>query len=74
MYAGRVYLYQFPRTYFVPSLSPFSFKLETWLRMANIEYEASFALIVMQIRHSYTECGHSGLFLSALVGGHASFY
>jgi hypothetical protein len=39
--AGRVYLYQFPRTYYVPSLSPYSMKLETWLRMANIDYEVN---------------------------------
>uniref|UniRef100_A0A1I7TFP2 Failed axon connections homolog n=1 Tax=Caenorhabditis tropicalis TaxID=1561998 RepID=A0A1I7TFP2_9PELO len=35
----KVYLIQFPRTGSVPSPSPFSLKLETWLRMAGIDYE-----------------------------------
>jgi len=34
-----VYLFQFPRVYCVPSLSPFWLKLETFLRIANIDYE-----------------------------------
>ncbi|KAK0395927.1 hypothetical protein QR680_001490 [Steinernema hermaphroditum] len=36
---GIAYLYQFPRSSVVPSLSPFCLKLETWLRMADIPYE-----------------------------------
>uniref|UniRef100_A0A1I7YZT9 Failed axon connections homolog n=1 Tax=Steinernema glaseri TaxID=37863 RepID=A0A1I7YZT9_9BILA len=36
---GIVYLYQFPRSSAVPSLSPFCLKLETWLRMADVPYE-----------------------------------
>ena len=36
---GRIYLYQMPRTFVVPSLSYFSLKLETWLRMAGLDYE-----------------------------------
>jgi len=34
-----VYLYQFPRVKFVPSMSPYCLKLETWLRMADVTYE-----------------------------------
>ena len=34
-----VYFYTFPGAAVVPNISPFGFKLETWLRMANIRYE-----------------------------------
>ena len=33
-----VYLIQIPRAGAIPSLSPYCFKLETWLRMAEIRY------------------------------------
>ncbi|KAH7694446.1 Protein Y48C3A.3, partial [Aphelenchoides avenae] len=36
---GLVYLFQFPRMKVVPSGSPYCFKLETWLRMADIPYK-----------------------------------
>ncbi len=36
---GTVYLYQFPRSPCIPSISPFCLKLETWLRMADVNYE-----------------------------------
>lgn len=36
-----VYVYQYPRAAVIPSLSPFSLKLETWLRMADVNYEVS---------------------------------
>lgn len=32
-------LFQFPRMFGVPNLSPFCCKLETWLRIARIPYE-----------------------------------
>jgi len=34
-----VKLFQFPRMFAIPNLSPFCCKLETWLRMARIPYE-----------------------------------
>ncbi|XP_059472139.1 failed axon connections [Neocloeon triangulifer] len=34
-----VYLYQFSRTPFLPSLSPYCLKVETWLRLAGLKYE-----------------------------------
>jgi glutathione S-transferase len=37
-----IYLYQFPRMFGVPNLSPFCMKLETWLRMSGLEYENRF--------------------------------
>ncbi|VDN02582.1 unnamed protein product [Thelazia callipaeda] len=36
---GMVYLYQLPRIKYIPSLSSFCLKLETWLRIADINYE-----------------------------------
>jgi glutathione S-transferase len=36
---GVVYLYQFPRSGVIPSISPFALKLETWLRLADVNYE-----------------------------------
>uniref|UniRef100_A0A914MJX0 Failed axon connections-like protein n=2 Tax=Meloidogyne TaxID=189290 RepID=A0A914MJX0_MELIC len=36
---GVVYLVIFPRTHSIPSSSPSSLKLETWLRMNNIKYQ-----------------------------------
>jgi Glutathione S-transferase N-terminal domain len=32
-------LFQFPRMFGIPNLSPFCCKLETWLRMAGVPYE-----------------------------------
>uniref|UniRef100_A0A0K0DGL1 Thioredoxin-like_fold domain-containing protein n=1 Tax=Angiostrongylus cantonensis TaxID=6313 RepID=A0A0K0DGL1_ANGCA len=37
--SGIVYLYQFPRTRILPSPSAPCLKVETWLRMAEIQYE-----------------------------------
>ncbi|XP_017769149.1 PREDICTED: failed axon connections isoform X2 [Nicrophorus vespilloides] len=34
-----VYLYQFTRTPLLPSLSPYCLKVETWLRLAGLQYE-----------------------------------
>ncbi|XP_003373650.1 conserved hypothetical protein [Trichinella spiralis] len=34
-----VYLFQPPRSTYIPNISPFSLKLETWLRMNEIPYE-----------------------------------
>jgi glutathione S-transferase len=36
---GTVTLYQFPRGFGLPNPSPFCVKVETWLRMAGIQYE-----------------------------------
>ncbi|CAJ0930325.1 unnamed protein product, partial [Mesorhabditis belari] len=36
---GVVYLFQLPRAGIIPSVSPFSLKLETWLRIVDIPYE-----------------------------------
>lgn len=36
---GVVYVFQFPRSPVIPSLSPFALKLETFLRMNDIHYE-----------------------------------
>jgi glutathione S-transferase len=35
----RIRLFQFPRLYSIPNLSPFCSKLETWLRIAGIPYD-----------------------------------
>lgn len=37
--ANRIKLFQFPRMFAIPNLSPFCCKLETWLRIAEIPYE-----------------------------------
>lgn len=34
-----IYLYQFCRTPFLPSLSPYCLKVETWLRLTGLKYE-----------------------------------
>ena len=35
-----VYLYQFKRLKFIPSISPFALKVETWLRLKKIPFES----------------------------------
>jgi hypothetical protein len=68
-----VYLYQFPRTYYVPSLSPFSVKLETWMRMANIDYE----VILNTTNKTYdlfSECRNVRCDERSIKGGHTAVY
>src|SRR5215470_14228536 len=36
---GPIKLFQFPRIFGIPNLSPFCCKLETWLRIARVPYE-----------------------------------
>lgn len=36
---ARIRLFQFPRLFSIPNLSPFCCKLETWLRIAGIPYD-----------------------------------
>lgn len=65
-----IYLYQFSRTPFLPSISPYCLKVETWLRLAGLKYEVflfefffglffllSFLLIlVINLLAIYTTC------------------
>eukprot|EP00096_Caligus_rogercresseyi_P011969 TRINITY_DN4873_c0_g1_i1.p1 TRINITY_DN4873_c0_g1~~TRINITY_DN4873_c0_g1_i1.p1 ORF type:complete len:401 (+),score=207.61 TRINITY_DN4873_c0_g1_i1:138-1340(+) len=37
--SDKVYLYQFNRSMNVPSISPYCFKVESWLKLNNIKYE-----------------------------------
>jgi glutathione S-transferase len=37
--APRIKLFQFPRRFSIPNLSPFCCKLETWLRIAGVPYD-----------------------------------
>lgn len=37
--SGRLKLFQFPRTFAIPNLSPFCCKMETWLRIAGVPYD-----------------------------------
>lgn len=41
-----IYLYQFSRTPFLPSISPYCLKVETWLRLAGLKYEVSAAALL----------------------------
>lgn len=41
-----IYLYQFSRTPVIPSMSPYCLKVETWLRLAGLKYEASIFLLI----------------------------
>lgn len=37
---GAIKMYQFPRMFGIPNIIPFCCKLETWLRITKIDYEA----------------------------------
>lgn len=56
-----IYLYQFSRTPFLPSISPYCLKVETWLRLAGLKYEVflfEFFLLalVINLLAIYTTC------------------
>lgn len=42
-----IYLYQFSRTPFLPSISPYCLKVETWLRLAGLKYEVSIYIFII---------------------------
>lgn len=42
-----IYLYQFSRTPFLPSISPYCLKVETWLRLAGLKYEVSAPIYIV---------------------------
>ena len=42
-----VYFYQFVRSSTLPSLSPCCLKVETWLRMNQVQYEVCFAVVFL---------------------------
>lgn len=41
--SGKVILHALPRAYTCPNISPFVIKLETYLRIKNIDYEIDFS-------------------------------
>lgn len=48
-----IYLYQFSRTPFLPSLSPYCLKVETWLRLAGLKYEVSFLFFQIDFKNLF---------------------
>lgn len=53
-----IYLYQFSRTPFLPSISPYCLKVETWLRLAGLKYEVSQRLEISRGRESAARHQH----------------
>ena len=53
-----MYLVQFTRAKCCPSISPYCLKVETWLRMAGVDYEVRLPRPVDSILHASAPAEH----------------